>query len=198
MLSPISHAFLTSPSPKLASPVSPSDSALVSVASCHQSIKPRRWFVSTLAVFKEKVNRLVLAPQFAANHHTADLSSYSEGLHPGTTPAHCTPPSRGGGGSRDVQQPRRSSTPPPAHNFSPLPHAFFSPGVDGCRPGVLQEPSPGPPASPTTGVAGRVCRLAGTHHLTDSHTVSNPLHSPGPALIDMARLPISSQPSQPS
>jgi hypothetical protein len=81
-----------------------------------------------------------------------------------------------------VQQPRRLSTPPPACNSFPLLNAFFSPGVDGCRPGVLQELSPRPPASPTTEVAGRVCRLVGIHHLPGSHTVSNP--APSWASID--------------
>jgi hypothetical protein len=56
-------------------------------------------------------------------------------------------------------------------------HASPSPGVEGCRPGVVQELSPRPPASPSTGVVGRACRLAGTSHLPGSRTVSNPAPS---------------------
>jgi hypothetical protein len=99
--------------------------------------------------------------------------------HPGSSPAGCTPPpSRGGGGSKgEVQQDKRSSTPPPPHLSSPSLHASPSPGVDGSRPGVLQELSPRPPVSPSTGVVGWARRLAGTHQLPGNRTVSNPAPS---------------------
>jgi hypothetical protein len=44
-----------------------------------------------------------------------------------------------------------------------------------------------PPASPATGVAGRVCRLAGTQHLPGSHTVSNPAPTWASIVRDGAR-----------
>ncbi len=66
-------------------------------------------------------------------------------------------------------------------------HASPSPGVDGSRPGVLQELSPRPPASPSTGVAGWARRLAGIHHLPGNRTVSNPAPSWASIVRDGAR-----------
>jgi hypothetical protein len=42
---------------------------------------------------------------------------------------------------------------------------------------MLQELSARPPTSPATGVAGRACRLAGTHTLPGSHPIPKPVPS---------------------
>jgi hypothetical protein len=131
----------------------------------------------------------------AANHHTSSLLTTTVcgplllqlGAAPWHHPAHCTPPpSRGGGGSRAVRQPRRSLTPPSERFTSPPLHASPSPGVDGHSAGAVQEPSPRPPASPATGVAGRACRLVGPH-LPGNHTVTNPGSSWASVVRDGAR-----------
>ncbi len=95
--------------------------------------------------------------------------------HPGTTSARFNPPppSRGGGGSRgETRQVRRSSTAPPVRFSSPPLRASPSPRVDGARRGVVQEPSPRPPASPATGVAGWAGRL-GANSIPGSRPFSN-------------------------
>jgi hypothetical protein len=75
-----------------------------------------------------------------------------------------------------TQQPRWSNTPTPACTSSHLLYASPYAGFAGCRPG-MQELSPRPPTSPSTGVAGRASRLAGTHQLPGSRAVSNPAPS---------------------
>jgi hypothetical protein len=105
------------------------------------------------------------------------------------------PPSQGRGGSRVSLQPRRSTTPPPARISSPPLHASPSPGVDGYRAGMVQEPSPHPPPPPQQGSqAGH----AGWRGLNNNYlaTVLSPiLDQHGPVLSEMAHSPIASQPS---
>jgi hypothetical protein len=81
--------------------------------------------------------------------------------------------------------------PHPVYFSSPLLHASPSPGVDGSRPGVLQELSPRPPASPATGVAGWA-QAGGANHLPGRHTVSNPALSWASIVRDGARANIKS------
>jgi hypothetical protein len=78
-----------------------------------------------------------------------------------------------------VNYSRTSGQLPPHQRTSPplSLHASPSPGVDGSRPGVLQELSPRPPASPSTGVVGWARRPVGTHQLPGNCTVSNPAPS---------------------
>jgi hypothetical protein len=119
---------------------------------------------------------------------TSPLVAWRRTLAP---PRLAAPPPAGVGEAARVKHSRPGGHPPQHQPTSPLLHPAFTPppllGSTALGKACCRSSPPAPPASPSAGVAGWARRLAGTHQLPGSRSVSNTAPSWASIVRDGAR-----------